>query len=313
MKMVFLGTSDFAVPALEALHREGYKIVAVVTTPDKPTGRKKMLTSPPVKIAAQKLGLDIFQPSSLKIENSLEIENFKLKIKGIELGIVTSYGKIIPFYLLNQLKHGLLNIHPSLLPKYRGPSPIQSAILHGEKETGVTIMLVDEKIDHGPILRNAKCKVPSVKYYKEIKKDLAQLGANLLIQTLPDYLNGKITPQEQNHSQAILTKKLSREDGKINWHEPANKIFNQIRALNPEPGTWTKWQERVLNILEARPSPLEHEPKQPGLISHFGKTVTVATASGHLELKVVQLAGKKPMPVLNFLNGHPHFLNSTLN
>ncbi|MBI2063596.1 MAG: methionyl-tRNA formyltransferase [Candidatus Yanofskybacteria bacterium] len=151
-KIIFFGTADFAVPALEALVKTGYDIMAVITAPDKPVGRKQILTPPPIKVTAQKLNLEVWQPKNLKIENLNLIENWKLKIGNCDLGVVAAYGKLIPPEIFNLPGHGTLNIHPSLLPKYRGPSPIQSAILNGEKETGVTIMQVDEEMDHGDMV-----------------------------------------------------------------------------------------------------------------------------------------------------------------
>lgn len=156
-KIIFFGTSDFAVPALETLIKEGYEIVAVITNPDEPAGRKKVLTPPPVKIAAQNLGLNILQFPSLKIEN------LKLKIPDADVGVVAAYGKIIPAEIINLPRLGILNIHPSLLPKYRGPTPIQTTILNGEKETGVTIIKIDEEVDHGPILTNYKIQISNDK------------------------------------------------------------------------------------------------------------------------------------------------------
>lgn len=308
MKIIFFGTSDFAVPALKALHHEGYTVVTVITVPDKPAGRKKILTPPSVKIAAQKLELPVLQPKSLKVdefENYLEIRNLKLEVDSAALGIVASYGKIIPGYLLNKFKKGLLNIHPSLLPKYRGPSPIQSAILNGEEKTGVTLMLVDKEVDHGPILNRAEFKIPSLKYYEEIKESLAELGAKLLIETLPNYLNGTVKPREQDHSRATLTKKLVWADGKINWRQSAYEIFDQIRALHPEPGAWTIKKDtpnETLKILKASPL-AQTVPSSPGVALIKNRAILVVTGKGLLKLEEVQPSGKKAMSAESFLHG----------
>lgn len=318
LKIVFFGTSDFAVPALQSLSKEGYDIIAVVTTPDEPTGRQKILTPSPVKMAAQKFGLKILQPPSLKIDefkNYLEIRNWQLETDHTMIGVVASYGKIIPADLLKQFKRGLLNIHPSLLPKYRGPAPIQSAILNGEVETGVSIMLLDTEIDHGPILKSIKYEVSGIKYYKEIEKELAHLGAELLITTLPDYVDGKIIPQEQDHTQATFTKKFSFADGRINWQKSAMEIFNQIRALNPEPGTWTVRADHpqdIIKILQATPLP-QAARHAPGTVLIENHALLVSTGEGILQVEEVQLSGKKGMSAAIFINGHPDFTNALLN
>lgn len=304
-KIVFFGTADFAVPALQALYQKGYDMVAVITTPDEPTGRKKNLTPSPVKIIAQELSLKILQPPSLKID---EFKNLKLEIDNTTIGVVASYGKIIPADLLKQFKRGLLNIHPSLLPKYRGPTPIQSAILNGEIETGVSMMLLDTEVDHGPILNRIKYKVSGIKYYKEIEKELAHRGAALLITTLPDYVDGKIIPKEQDHSQATFTKKFSFADGRINWQKTATEIFNQIRALNPEPGTWTTradHPQEIIKILQATPLP-QNISNTPGTASVQNHALMVSTGQGVLQLYTVQPSGKKVMPAADFVNGLKH-------
>ncbi len=292
-KIIFFGTSDFAVPALQALHKEGYEILSVITTPDEPAGRKQVAAPSPVKTAALRLGLKIG-----------EFKNY-LEIKDTTIGIVASYGKIIPMEMLGQFKHGVLNIHPSLLPKYRGASPIQSAILSGENKTGVTIILLDEKLDHGPMISKTDYDLPSTKYFTEIKEDLARLGAKSLIKVLPDYLNGKIAPQEQDHTLATFTKKFIFADGKINWQKSAQEIFNQVRALNPEPGTWTARKDRpqeILKILKASPL-LETSAETPGTALVKDQALLVSTGDGILKLKEVQPSGKKPMSTLDFING----------
>lgn len=296
MKIIFFGTFAHAVPALETLVKNGYEIVAVVTNPDSLRGRKKELTPTPVKLTAQKYGLPIFQPSSLKIqniENSPEIENLKLKMKSTDLSVAVAYSKILPKEIIELPKYGTINIHPSLLPAYRGPSPVQTAILNGETQTGVTIMQIDEEVDHGPILAQVKYQIPPDAYCPQVTQELFELGAELLIKTIPQWLDGKITPQPQNHSQATFTKKFSWKDGRIDWKQPAEKICNQIRALNPEPGAWTTWergsQVEILKILKVFP------PNQ-------GST---------LDLQEVQPEGKKPMTFEDFLRGiddkEPHF------
>ena len=283
MKIIFFGTSEFAVPALKALNKSGFEITAVVTTPDQPAGRKKAITPPPIKIAADFLKLKILQPTKLR-DNSL-FEEFKSLAP--DLCIVAAYGKIIPEEYLSVPKQGFLNIHPSLLPKYRGPTPIQTAILNGDTETGITILRVDKDVDHGPIFIKKHFSIELGETYQQLHDRLADEGAGLLLEVISNIEN--IIPEEQNHDQATFTKMLERADGKIDWSRPHQEIYNQIRALNPEPGTWTTWNDRILNIKDA--------------------SFTKAT-EGHneqLKLLIVQLEGKKETSLADFLSGHPDF------
>jgi len=248
MKIIFFGSFQYAVPALEAFIKNSYEILAIVTNPDSLQGRKKELVASPVKLAAQQAGLNVIQPE--KLRHNAEFLEY-LKSLNPDLNIVVAYGKIIPKEIIELPKYGTINIHPSLLPAYRGPSPVQAAILNGEKETGVTIMQIDEEVDHGPILAQAKYQISPNAYYQQITRELFQTGAELLIKTMPDWLAGKVIPRPQNHSSATFTKKFSWPDGRIDWNQPAEKIFNQIRALNPEPGTWTTFNGKILKILKA--------------------------------------------------------------
>ncbi len=292
VRIIFFGSFEFAVPVLEALILAEYNVTAVVTNPDKPSSRKKILTPPPIKIAAQKLGLNILQPRSLKnteFLNLLKPITYNLKP---DLGIVVGYGKIIPPEIFNLPKHGTLNIHPSLLPKYRGPSPVQTAMLNGDTKTGVTIMKLDEELDHGEIVATTNYQLPTTSSSEEAHTALFKLGAALLIKILPDYLADKIKSQPQDHSRATYTHKFTTEDGEIKQTDTAEQAYNKIRALNPEPGAYiwfTKGNERKrLKILGAE---LEN---------------------GRLKLKKVQLEGGKPMVIKQFLVGHPKFSNILL-
>jgi methionyl-tRNA formyltransferase len=304
-KIVFFGTSEFAVPAFEVLSKKGYEIAAVITNPDEPVGRKKVLTPPPVKIAAERLHLRIFQP------RKLEIGNWKLEIPDVDfdVGIIAAYGKIIPAEIINLPRLGILNIHPSLLPKYRGPTPIQTTILNCEKETGVTIIKIDEEVDHGPTIASEKLKMQSEKFIG-LQEKLAELGANLLIKILSDYLAGKIEPQPQDHSQATFTKKFARDDARINWNKTAEEIDCQIRALNPEPGVWTTWNGKMLKILEAEV--MSEENKQNGQVLQKGDKTAVGTAKSLIVLKTVQPEGKKSMSAEDFVRGNKDFFGAVL-
>ncbi len=308
LKIIFFGTSEFAVPAFKYLIQNGYSIVAVITQPEKPAGRAKITMPSPIKKAALESHVPAFEPHNLRDENFLK----QFKHLNPDIVIVASYGKIIPEKYLKIPKYGFLNIHPSLLPKYRGPSPIQMAILNGDKETGVAIMVVDKGIDHGPILVIKNYKLSIGDSYKDAEKKLAELGGELLLETLPDYLDGKLEPKEQDHSQATFTKMLSREDGKINWRNTAKQIHNQIRALNPEPGAWTKWNDKILNIIKAEQGRPLLNQGHSGAVVKFENNIAVTTKKCYLILKQIQLEGGKVMDAQSFVNGHPEFLNSKL-
>jgi methionyl-tRNA formyltransferase len=296
LKIVFFGTPDFAVPALKLLIESGYSISAVFT------GRG------PVGALAQEHQIKVFQPVSLKKDEQV-FEEFK-NLKP-DICIVAAYGKILPQKFLDVPRYGFLNIHPSLLPKYRGPSPIQTAILNRDKETGVAIMVVDAEVDHGPILKEITYNMQSSTHYKEAEKDLAEIGAKLMAESIPGYISGEIKPKEQNHSQATLTKMFQREAGRINWDQPCEKIYDQIRALGTEPGTWTTWKGKVLNIFKVEILNKE-ESSSSGLVTTIDGNVAVATKKCYLILKSIQLEGGKEMDAKSFVNGHPDFLNSTL-
>ncbi|MCX7589344.1 MAG: methionyl-tRNA formyltransferase [Patescibacteria group bacterium] len=257
---IFFGTSNFSKIVLEELINYNYLPSALITNPDKPIGRNKIITPPPTKelIFQKKLNsqVKILQPE--KIDQNLinDIKNIKP-----EFGIICAYSKIIPVEILNIFPKGILGIHPSLLPKYRGPSPIQSSILVGEKESGTTIYLVDEKMDHGPILIQKKCLIEDL-YYEEANKKLAQLSAEALLEILPKFLNNQIKTYKQDENLATYTKKFKTEDGFIdfkdiieaenNGGDKAFKIYNKIRALNIEPGVWTLINNKRLKIFEAQ-------------------------------------------------------------
>lgn len=271
-------------PVLGALVKAGYYIVAVVTTPDKPVGRKQILTPPPIKVAAQKLGLNVLQPSSLKNDPDLKFIIYNLKL---DIGVVAAYGKLIPPEIFNLPGHSMVVVHPSLLPKYRGPSPVQTAILNGEKISGATIMKIDEELDHGPIISSENYKISGIDLFPKINAEIWQLGAELLIKTLPDYLSGKIKPRPQDHTQATFTKKFTAEDGEIKPNDTPEQTYNKIRALNPEPGVFI-W--------------LEKNGKKISL-----KILAAEMENGRPKFKRVQLEGGKPMDIKEFLAGHPNF------
>jgi len=304
-KIVFLGTPKFGAIILEGLIEKNFKSCLVITSPDKPVGRKQILTPPPAKISAQKYNIPVLQPEILANSKS-EILNSKP-----DLTIVASFGQIIPKEILEIPKYGCLNVHSSLLPKYRGPSPIQSAILNGDKETGITIILMDEKIDHGPIVASIKYLVSSKATNEILDKELAELGTQLLIETVPKWLNGEIKATPQNESKATYAKILKKEDGKIDWKKPAEEIERQIRAFYPWPGTFTKFENKILKIIKAEV--LTYQEKKPGeVFLTEDKKLAVRTGKNCLIIKDLQLEGKKPMSSDDFLKGHPEIVGVIL-
>ncbi|MBU4223833.1 methionyl-tRNA formyltransferase [Patescibacteria group bacterium] len=287
MNFVFFGTGDFAVKILNILYQNNFAPALIATTPDKPKGRKMILTSPPVKIWAQEH----------KIKT---ITDYALPATRYDLFIVADYGKIIPKNILDIPEYGAINIHPSLLPKYRGPSPIQSFILSGEKETGVTIILLDEEMDHGPILAqqslNLETGFPignpvSKLYYKELEEKLAELGGELLVKTIPNLIARKIKPIPQDHNKATYTKKITKKDGEINLNESPEIIERKIRAFTPWPGAY---------FSIPRPTSLARS----GGILRIIITEAEIDKNGALKIKQIKPEGKKEMSFKDFLRGN---------
>ncbi len=276
-RLLLMGTPYFAVPVFDALLASGqYDIVGVVTQPDKPVGRKQRLTPPAVKAWATEHDLPVYQFASLKDPAAAQTIT-ELKP---DIAVVAAYGKLIPKTILDIPQHGCVNIHPSLLPEYRGPSPIQTALLDGAVRTGVSIMLLDEEMDHGPILGQRTTEVLADDTNQSLQHSLACEGADLLLELLPDYCAGRLQPQPQNHAEATFTTLLHNADAQIDWNKPANEIDCLIRAMHPEPGAWTDVTGTRVKVLKA----------------HLEGT--------ELILDQVQPAGKQPMSYEEFLNGN---------
>lgn len=308
-KIIFFGTSEFAVPALAALAKAEYEIAAVITQPDKPAGRKQEPLPSPVKQAALKLGLKVFQPDRLTSPNSLPLVGRARE--GVELFILTSYGQLIPKSLLDLPKFGTLNLHPSLLPKYRGPSPIHAAILNSDELTGVTLMKLDEQLDHGPIVATRNLKISKL-YYRDLHDHLANLGAKLLIATLPDYLAGKINPKAQDHDKATFTQKITKEMARINWQKSAEEINRLVRAYSTWPVAWTTLGGKRLKIYKVKvatsphPSPSSERVPKAGEVQVGGNNqIYVKTGGRQLEILSIQLEGSKILTAADFVRGHP--------
>ena len=293
---MFMGSPDFAVPVLQRLN-ESYEIVAVVTQPDQPVGRGRKLQAPPVKLAAQELDLNILQPGSVRKGSFFE-DLKRLSPDGI---VVAAYGKILPEEVLEFPKFGCINVHASLLPRWRGASPIQYAILHGDAQTGVTIMRMDEGLDTGAMLAKGSIEITDDDTAESLAKKLAVIGADLLEKTLPAYMKGEITPQEQDDSQATFTRLIKKQDALIDFSKTAEELERQVRAYYPWPISYFRWEENVLRVVKASISDTNSlEPGQRGII---GKYPCVGTATVDLKLLEVQPAGKRVMNGKAFING----------
>lgn len=302
MKIVFMGTPDFAVGALEALIVAGHEITAVVTQPDKPKGRGKEMQFPPVKECATKHGIEVFQPIKIKTPESVEI----LKKYEADLYVVAAFGQILSQEILDMPKYGCINIHASLLPKYRGAAPIQWAILDGEPYTGVTIMQMNAGMDTGDILTTVQVPITAEETGDSLFDKLCVAGAKLCVETIPLLEQGAVTPRPQDEEKATYAGKISKVLGKIDWSESAEVIERKVRGLNSWPSAYTTYNGKQLKIWKAVVESISFAEKmQPGAVINVTKeNFAVQTGSGVLTVSEVQLEGKKRMSVKDFLLGY---------
>jgi methionyl-tRNA formyltransferase len=305
-KIVFFGTSNVALPILESLNRH-HQVLAVVTQPDAKVGRRQEIKESPVSVLAKEMQLKILKPS--RVKDNLEFYQ-QLQSLGAEIFIVVSYGKILPLEIINLPKYKTLNVHFSLLPEYRGASPIQSALLNGDSETGATIFILDKKIDNGPIIAQEKVAIDNDDNYISLSEKLSFLSAKLLITVLPSYINGSIGQTPQDELRASYTKIITKEDGRIDWQKSARKIYNQFRAFYPWPGIWTKWNGKILKITDCLPIDYSKTEGLPGTTSNGG--IVNCGDNTSLQIKSLQLAGKAETKILDFLNGYQQFIGSRL-
>lgn len=310
IKIVFWGTSEFAIPALAALCKDGRHIAAVVANPDEPAARRHIITPPPVKAWALARALKVLQPTS---PTAIEKE---LRDLAPDLFIVAAYGKLIPKKILDISELGALNIHPSLLPRWRGPAPIQYAILEGDAKTGVTIMQMDEQMDHGPIVAQRELAISKIKY-KDLRDALAGTGAELLIETLPRWIRGELKPVPQDESHATYSKILTREDGRIDWSKPAEEIGRMVRALNPWPGAWTVWtrdgKQLRVRVEEADATPDAPPGGMPGLVwQDINRPLLVKNGRGSLVIQKLGVEGKNILDADTFVRGYQSIIGAAL-
>ncbi len=306
MKIIFLGTPEFGSICLKKMIESGYKPNLVITNPDRPAGRGKKITESPVSRTAKEHGIPLIKPEKIA-DASAEIKKIEPDIM-----VVAAYGQYIPLWMIGLPKKGILNVHPSLLPKYRGSSPIQYAILNKEKKTGVTIMLINEEMDKGDILAVKEHPIRKEQTYEELFDDLALIGSELLVDTIPKWIDGEIKAKKQRDANSVYSKILDRYDGKIDWKNDAERIESQVRAFNPWPGSYTYFtfrnsnEEKLLKILEGG---ILKQTKD-GPFGPPGKTyvapngnIAVQTGKHFFIIKKFQIEGKKPMRTEDYLKG----------
>ena len=301
-----MGTPDFAGPTLQGLADGGAQIIGVYTQPDRPAGRGKKTSKSPAKLLAESLGLSIFQPETLSTKEArAQLESLRPDVI-----VVAAYGLILPKWTIDLPTHGAVNVHPSLLPRHRGPAPVVNAILEGDEVTGVTVMLVEPKVDSGPIIGTVSTEIGPRETAGELEERLAVIGGQLLVNTLREWTLGRIAPVRQVEALATYSRKATRADGELNWSLSADEIDRRIRAYDPWPGSFTFWAGRRLKIIEARPT--GDERGKPGLVARRLHGAVVQTGRGEIGLNRVQQEGRRPMDIQAFLSGQPDFVGATL-
>lgn len=303
--VIFMGTPEFAVPSLWSLSG-AHRVIAVYTQPDRPAGRKQELQPSPVKQAALVHHIPVFQPEKLrKPEVVAQLADLKP-----DLIVVAAYGQILPQSVLDIPKYGCINVHASLLPRWRGAAPIQAAILAGDTETGVTIMEMEAGLDTGPMLRSEAVDITPTETTQILHDKLSRLGARLLVETLDDYLRGDLKATPQPEDGVTWAHQIEKEHGRIDWNRTAAEIDRQVRAFTPWPGTFTDWDGQTLKILAGR---LVDGQAAPGEVVKHGSSAAVGTQNGLFVPTTVQLAGKKAVGIDEFLRGYPNVIGARLN
>ncbi|WP_019424866.1 methionyl-tRNA formyltransferase [Paenibacillus sp. OSY-SE] len=300
-KIVFMGTPAFAVPSLEMLLQEGYEVDAVVTQPDRPVGRKRVLTPTAVKAAALQHNLTVWQPEKLRVSSTIE----DIRSLQPDLIVTAAYGQILPKSVLDIPRLGCINVHGSLLPKYRGGAPIQRSIMNGEPVTGVTIMYMAEGMDTGDMISRVEVPITDADNAGTMFEKLSAAGSDLLRRTLPELIAGRAEAAPQNNDEATYAPNLKREDEQIDWTRPAQDLFNQVRGLVPFSGAFTMWNEEVFKVWACE-APADASSnaggREPGtVLTADARGIEVQTGAGTLRLTEVQPAGKKAMPAAEFV------------
>jgi len=305
MRVVFMGSPEFSIPTLNELAQR-YQVIGVVTQPDRPAGRGRRQSASAVKQFAIQSGLNVVEPVNLRAAQSIE----QLASLTPDLIVVAAFGQILPQAILELPPHGCLNVHASLLPRWRGASPVQAAILHGDPETGVSIMRMDAGLDTGPIVAQRTTPIDAGETGGTLGTRLAQLGAELLIGVLPAYLAGEIAPAAQDDSHATHAPRIKKDDGLIDLNLPAARLARQIRAYEPSPGSYLQWNGRRLLVRAARAAATGQTA--PGQVFEVDRRPAIGTGDGALVLERVQPEGKRSMDGQSFLQGWPDFLRAQL-
>ncbi|NHM29743.1 methionyl-tRNA formyltransferase [Neobacillus terrae] len=299
-KIVFMGTPDFSVPVLRQILEDGYEVVGVVTQPDRPVGRKRVLTPPPVKAEALKHNIPVLQPEKIRIKEEVE----KVLALQPDLVVTAAFGQILPKELLEAPKYGCINVHASLLPELRGGAPIHYALIQGKEKTGITIMYMAEKLDAGDILTQVEVPITEDDNVGTLHEKLSAAGAQLLSETLPKLLENKLEPITQNEAEATFAYNIKREQEKIDWSKSGEDIYNQIRGMNPWPVAYTLMDQLVLKIWKAEKLPSK-ESQQPGTITDIQPNGLVVQTGNSTAIKITELqpSGKTKMSSEQFLKG----------
>jgi len=308
IRVVFMGTPDFAVPSLQRLI-ENQLVIGVVTQPDRPAGRGRDVTPPPVKVAARAASIPVYQPPTLRLPDAAQL----LRQWAPDIIVVAAFGQILRPHILNLPPSGCLNIHASLLPRWRGAAPIQHAILAGDKESGISLMKMDEGLDTGPVYIQEALLIDPLDTAATLHDRLAILGAELLDRHLDGIYDGTLSPIPQDDDKATYARLLKKEDGLIAWDRRADEVDRQIRAMTPWPGSFTNWQGARLKILAARPV-LDRRSSDgvPGQVVAHSDGVVILTGAGGIRLERVQISGKRAMSVGEFVRGRPDFIGAVL-
>lgn len=311
MRVIYMGTPAVAVPGLEALCRmPEVEVVAAVTPPDRERGRGRRSEPPPVKEAALRLGIPVLQPDSLRFQPA---QNQLAKLHP-DVIVVAAYGKLLPAQVLELPPHGCINLHPSLLPRHRGPSPVATAILEGDEATGVSLMLLDEGMDTGPVIIQQQYTMTGEETAGDLTFTLFDIGAELLSDSLVPWVKGELQAHPQDSALATVSRKLERTDGLADWTLPAETLARRCRAYSPWPGLYTRWKGKMLKLLEVSPLPEDGIPHKPGLVVSGNQATPGAVATGHglLGLSRLQLEGRRAVTAHEFLTGYPGFVGAHL-
>jgi len=308
LRVVFMGSPRFAVPTLEYLVSAGYEIAAVYTQPDRTGGRGRGLAASAVKQASEALGLPLVQPQSLKAPEAIkQLADFKPDVI-----VVAAFGQLLPKAVLELPRLGCLNVHPSLLPRFRGASPVAAAVLAGEEFSGVSIILLDEGMDSGPVLARAQIPVADTDTTASLGDKLSITGAGLLGEALVGWIRGELSPRPQDEAEATYCKPIAKDEGEINWRLSAIEIWRRVRAFYPWPGSYSRWRGKTLKVIEALPSTAKTPAKAGEVVALDSGGIGIGTGGGTLAILRVQLEGKQVLSAAEFLRGQRDFIGAVL-